>query len=135
MSSTALCLTHSLSPHFSTPFPTLARCSSTTPSLFYPSASPSTATLQGVLCFGRLAEQSLSQVMSPSLTSKSAASTLRLTYTRTATISRTLWMRLKFYDTADVGRLTSPLFSREREVSAIAGLSSVFKRGEILAGR
>ena len=48
-----------LSPHFSTPFPTLAPGSSTTPSLPYPSASPSTATLQGGLCFGRLSEQSL----------------------------------------------------------------------------
>ena len=47
-----------LSPHFSTPFPTLAPGSSAFPSLFYPSASPSTAAWQGGLCFGRLAEQS-----------------------------------------------------------------------------
>ena len=46
-----------LSPHFSRPFPTLA-LGSTTPSLHCPSASPSPATLQGGLCFGRLAEQS-----------------------------------------------------------------------------
>ena len=42
-----------LSPH-STPFPTLAPSPTTSPSLLCPSASPSTATLQGVLCFGRL---------------------------------------------------------------------------------
>ena len=45
------------SPHFSAPFLALALGSSTTPSLLCPSASPSTATLQGRLCFGRLAEQ------------------------------------------------------------------------------
>ena len=47
-----------LSPHFSTTFPTLAPGSSTSPSLLCPSMSPSTATLQGGSCFGRLAEQS-----------------------------------------------------------------------------
>ena len=47
-----------LSPHLSTPFLALATGSSTSPSLFYPSGSPSTATLQGASCFGRVAEQS-----------------------------------------------------------------------------
>ena len=53
---------HSISSMFlrtSTSFPTLALGSSTAPSLLYPSMSPSTATLQRGLCFGRLAEQSL----------------------------------------------------------------------------
>ena len=44
---------------FSTPFSTLAPSPTTSPSLLYPSASPSTATLQGGFCLGRLAEQSL----------------------------------------------------------------------------
>ena len=47
-----------LSPHVSTPLPTLAFGSSTSPSLSYPSMCPSTATLQGGVCFGRVAEQS-----------------------------------------------------------------------------
>ena len=47
-----------LSPHFSTPFLTLAPRSSTSPSLLCPSMCPSTAPLQGGLCIGRLAEQS-----------------------------------------------------------------------------
>ena len=47
-----------LAPHFSIPFPTRAPSPTTSPSLLYPSASPSTATLQGGFCFGRLAEQS-----------------------------------------------------------------------------
>ena len=62
--------------------------------------------------------------MSPSLSLKSAANTLRLIYLRgravstpTLTISRPLWMRLKF-TTTEMGQLTSPLFSQEREVSA-----------------
>ena len=46
-----------LSPHFSTPFPTLAPSPTTSPLPLYPSAGPSTATLQRGLCFGRLAEQ------------------------------------------------------------------------------
>ena len=78
-------------------FSTLAFGSSTTPSLLCPSASPSTATVQGGLCSGRLAEQSLSQVLSQRISSKSAASTPRSTYfrqrtasTQTSTISRPL---------------------------------------------
>ena len=53
-----------VSPHLAwstvvfTPFPTLAPCSSFSPPLLHPSVCPSTATLQGGLCFGRLAEQS-----------------------------------------------------------------------------
>ena len=47
-----------LSPHFSTPCPTLALVASASPSLSYPSMSLSTATLQKGFCFGRLAEQS-----------------------------------------------------------------------------
>ena len=67
---------------FSIPFSTPAPGSSAAPSLLHPSMSPSTATLQGGLCFGRLAEQSLSQLMRSSLSSKSAANTLRLSYPR-----------------------------------------------------
>ena len=59
----------------------------TSPSLLYPSASPSTATLQGGSCFGRLAEH---------------------------------FPLTGYEDTTDVVRLTSPLLSQEREVSAIA---------------
>ena len=47
-----------LSSHFSTSFPTLAQGSYTSPSLLYPSMSLSTATQEGGLCCGRLAEQS-----------------------------------------------------------------------------
>ena len=47
-----------LSSHFSTSFPTSAPDSSITPSLLCPSMSPSTAPPQGMLCFGRLSEQS-----------------------------------------------------------------------------
>ena len=47
-----------LSPHFSTSFPALAPGSSAAPLLLYASMGPSTATLQGGLCFGQLAEQS-----------------------------------------------------------------------------
>ena len=54
-----------LSPHLSTPFPAHAHGSSTSPSLFYPSASPSTATLQGASCFGRVAEQPISCRVAP----------------------------------------------------------------------
>ena len=70
----------------------------------------------------------LLQVTSPSLSSKSAANTLRLSYlgeeaeaasTRTFTISRPPCVCLKSVDMTDVGRLTSPRFSQDREVSAI----------------
>ena len=71
-----------LSSHFSTSFPTLALGSSTSHSPLNSSWSPSATTLQGGSCFGRLAEQSLSQVASQSLSSKSAANTLRLSYLR-----------------------------------------------------
>ena len=56
--STALFLTHSCL-RTSPSFLTLPLGLSTSLSLLYPSASPSTAPLQGGLCFGRLAEQSL----------------------------------------------------------------------------
>ena len=52
-----LCHRTLLDLHFFSLFSTLALGSSTSPSLLYPSTSPSTATLQGGLCFGRLAEQ------------------------------------------------------------------------------
>ena len=71
-----------------------------------------------------LNNQSFSQIMITSLLLKSAANTLRLIYfreravsTTTLTISRPLWMHLKF-TTTEIGQLTSPLFSQEREVSA-----------------
>ena len=68
----------------------------------------------------------LSQVTSPSPSSKSAANTFRLMYFRERAVSkRTLTIRdhcdaSEVYDTADVGRLTSPLFCLGREASAIA---------------
>ena len=68
----------------------------------------------------------LSQVTSSSLSSKSAANTLRLTYlreeavsTRTSDDFATTLDVFGVYDTTDVGRLTSALFSQEREVSVI----------------
>ena len=82
-------------------------------------------TLQGVLCCGRLSEQ-LILLTGYEHTSfiESAANTLRLIHfrdravsTTTFTTSRPLWMHLKFM-TTQIGQLTSPLFSQEREVSA-----------------
>ena len=82
-------------------------------------------TLQGVLCCGRLSEQ-LILLTGYEHTSfiESAANTLRLIHfrdravsTTTFTTSRPLWMHLKF-TTTQIGQLTSPLFSQEREVSA-----------------
>ena len=67
----------------------------------YPSMCPLPLCMEGYALVDWL-KNCLSQVMSPSLSSKSAANTLRLTYlrkrafsTRTLTISRPLWMRLK----------------------------------------
>ena len=77
--------------------PSLAPSPTTPASLLCPSASPCTATSQGGSCFGR--NTPLSLVLSPSLSSKSAANTPRSTpkkgQSRTSTISRPLWMRLK----------------------------------------
>ena len=110
---------------FSSLFLTLARSPLTSPSLLHLSASQSTATLQGWLCFGRLAEQPLlPQVTNPSLSSKSAASTPRSTSRtgsldkKTSTISATKVGALEMLNTSDLGRLTSSLLSQERQVSA-----------------
>ena len=65
----------------------------------------------------------LSQVVSPSLSSMSAANKLRLSSrggslnTNVDDLETTLDAS-EVYDTTDVGRLTSPLISQEREVSA-----------------
>ena len=114
-----------LSPHFSTPFSTFAPGLSTSLSLLYPSVCPSTATLQGGLCLGRLAEQSpltgyepksLIEVISEhtpiNLPSKQGSFDTNLDDLATTVDAS------EVYDTTDVGRLTSPLFSVEREVSA-----------------
>ena len=104
-----------LSPHFSTPFPTLALGS-------YPSASPSTAPLQGGLCFGRLAEQSPltgSEPESPiEVSSEHTTIYLRekAVPTRTLTISRPLWMRLKYATQQTWDGWLHYCFSQEREV-------------------
>ena len=107
-----------LSSHFSTCFPAFASGSSTPPSVD-----------ESIHCHpaGRdMLWPTLSQVLSPGLSSKSAANTLRPSHlredavsTRKLTISRPPWMRLKSATQQTLGRLTSPLFSQEREVSAI----------------
>ena len=64
--------------------------------------------------------------MSPSLSSKSAANTLRLICLREGSLDTdlddlaTTVDASEVYDTKEMGRLTSPLFSQEREVSAVA---------------
>ena len=119
---------------FSTPFLTLAPNPTTTPSLHYPSGSPSTATLQGRSCTGRLAEQS-------SLTGYEPKSLIEVSSEHIATNlpSRKGSLDTNFddlatavdasdmIDTTDVGLLTSPLFSQEHEVSAIPCSVSGFK--------
>ena len=114
-----------LSPHVSTTFLTLAPGSSTSPSLLYPSMSPSTATLRGGLCFGRMAEQSpLTGYWPKSLIEVSSEHTpIVLPSTRGSLDTNvddlaTTLDASEFHDTTDVGRLTSSLFSQEREVSA-----------------
>ena len=63
--------------------------------------------------------------MSPSLSSNSAASTPQSTYFRERnSLDRNLdhlstTVESEIIDTADVGRLTLPLFSEQREASAI----------------
>ena len=63
--------------------------------------------------------------MSPSLSSKSAANTLRLICLREGSLDTdlddlaTTVDASEVYDTKEVGRLTSPLFSQEREVSSV----------------
>ena len=98
-------------------FLTLARGSSTSPSLLYPSAT---------LCKAAWLNTPPLIGMSPTLSSKSAASTRRSTYlrertasTQTSTISPTTVDASEITDTIEVGQLTSPLFSQKREVSAI----------------
>ena len=86
---------------------------------------PSTATVQGGLCFGRLAEQSpLTDVEPKSLTEVSSEHTPINLPSRKGSLDTNLddlattLDASEVYDTTDVGRLTSPLFSQEREVSA-----------------
>ena len=88
--------------------------------------SPSTATLQGELCFGRLAEQStLTGDQPKSLIEVSSEHTpIDLPSgrgsldTNSDDFANTLDV-FGVYDTTDVGRLSSSLISQEREVSAI----------------
>ena len=114
-----------LSSHFSTLVPTFAHGSSTSPSLLHPSMSPSTAPLQGGLCFGRLAEQSpLTGYEPKSLIEVSSEHTPIILPSRRGSLDTniddlaTTLDAPEVYHTTDVGRLTSPLFSRVREVSA-----------------
>ena len=115
-----------LSSPFSTPFPTLAPSPTTSLSLLYPSTSPSAATLQGGLCFGRLAEQSpLAGYEPKSLIEVSCEHTpINLpsgkdSLDQTFDDLSTTVDASEVYDRLDMGRLTSPQFSQEREVSAI----------------
>ena len=116
---TAPCLKHiclHTSPQF---FRYLQPVSSAPPSLPHPSTGPPTENPQGGLY------NLLSQVTSPKLSSKSAVATLRLSYlqekgsfdTNIDDLTTTL-DACEENDTTDVGRLTSPRFSQEREVSA-----------------
>ena len=104
-----------LSPHFSTPFPTLALGLSTSPSLL--SFDVSTATLHGGLCFGWLAEKlpltgyepkpliEVSSEHTPiNLPSKKGILDTNLDDLATTVDAS------EVYDTTDVGRLLSPLF-------------------------
>ena len=95
-----------------------------TPSLLYPSTITYTAPLQGRLCFGRLAEQPVSQVMSPSLSSKSAAkhTPINLPSSKSSLDTNlddlaTTVDASEICNTTSVGRLSSPLFCQERDVN------------------
>ena len=88
--------------------------------------SPSTATLQGGSCIGRLAEQSpLTGYEPKSLIDVSREHTPIILPSRRGSLDTnvddlaTTLDASEVCDTTDVGRLTSPLFSQEREVSAI----------------
>ena len=116
-----------LSSLFSTSFPTLAPGSSTSPSLLYPSMSPSTPFLQGGLCCGRLAEQSpLTGYEPKSLIEVSSEHPPVILPSRRGSLDTnvddlvTTQDASEVCDTTDVGRFTSTLFSQEREVSAVA---------------
>ena len=115
-----------LAPHFSIPFPTRAPSPTTSPSLLYPSASPSTATLQGGFCFGRLAEQSplTGYEPKPLIEVSSEHTPINLPSTKGSLDTNlddlaTTVDAFEMLDTTYVGRMTSPLFSQEREVNAI----------------
>ena len=118
------CLIHSCLHVFPLPFLRLHLGSSTFPSLLYPSMSSNTATPQGGSCCGRLAEQSpLTEYETKSLIEVSSEHTDYLTVqkrhpTRTFDDLATTLDASEVYDTTDVGRLTSLLFSLEREASA-----------------
>ena len=123
-----LCHRTLLDLHFFSLFSTLALGSSTSPSQLYPSTSPSTATLQGGLCFGRLAEQyPLTGYEPKSLIEVSSEHTPFILPwrrgrgsldTNVHDLATTLRVS-EVGDMTDVGRLTSPRFSQDREVSAI----------------
>ena len=94
-------------------------------SLFFPAMSPSTATLQGGECFGRFEEQSpLTGCEHKSLIEVSSEHTPNILPSRKGCLDTniddlaTTLDASEVYDTTDVGRLTSQLFSQEREVSA-----------------
>ena len=115
-----------LSPNFSTPFPTVAPGSSTTPSLLYPSASPSTATLQGRLCLADcLNNPPLTDYEPKSLIEVSSEHTPNNLPSGKGSLDTNLddlatsVDASEIHDTTDVGRLASPLLSQKREVSAI----------------
>ena len=144
-----------LSPHFATPFPTFALGSSTSHSLLHPSVSPSTATLQGGLCFGRVAEQSLLAGYEPkSLIEVSSEHTpINLPSSKGSPdtnlddLATSVDASVK-HDTTDVGRVgfttvfsgarskCCPIIQAWRDPGGTFLFSDhVFKRGEIQAGR
>ena len=111
---------------FSTPFPPLAPSPTTSPSLLYPSASPSTATLQGRLLFGPLAEQfPLTDCEPKSLIDVSSEHTPINLHSRKGSLDTNLDELAttvdasEIYDATDVGQFASPLFPRGRETSAL----------------
>ena len=110
---------------FSTPFPTLASSPATTPSQLFSWTSSTTAPPQGGLLFGRLAEQSpLTGCEPKSLIEVSSEHTPINLPSRKGSLDTNLddlattVDASEMIDTIEVGQLTSPLFSQDREVSA-----------------
>ena len=117
------CLIHSCLHVFPLPFLRLHLGSSTFPSLLYPSMSSNTATPQGGSCLWLTEQSPLTEYETKSLIEVSSEHTDYLTVqkrhsTRTFDDLATTLDASEVYDTTDVGRLTSLLFSQEREVSA-----------------
>ena len=120
----ARCLDGPFPVTFSTPFPTLAPSPMTTPSLLHPSASSTTATPQGGLLFGRLAEQSpLTGYERKSLIEVSSEHTPIFLPSRKGTLDTNLAIMVhasERINTTDGTVDSTTFFSQEREVSAIS---------------